>query len=83
MIEYKIITMPDDPDPVESVQAVYQTPKYLFDMGMCLCHSCGKLHSIDYAFCNTCFREIFIDIIPGEKPDDAKVMEVIKKHRKK
>lgn len=61
----------------------YTTPKYLFDMGICLCNKCGKVHSVDYAFCNDCFSEIFLDIIPGEKPDAAKIIEVVKKFNRK
>ena len=56
----------------EPIENNHKTPKYLFDMGMCLCHNCGKLHSIDYAFCNDCFQEIFIDIDSNEKPDELK-----------
>lgn len=80
-MHYRIITVND----AEQGQKpdFFQTPKYLFEMGMCLCNSCGKLHSIDYAFCNDCFQEIFIDVVQCEKPDDAKINAVINKHRYK
>lgn len=84
MTEFKIITMPDsDPEHADVPVKYHKTPQYLFDYGMCLCTDCGKLHSIDYAFCNDCFKEIFIDIDPFEKPGDAKIMDLIKKHRSK
>lgn len=69
MKPFVLVTESDSPE--ISKNQIYQTPQYLFDMGMCLCDRCGKLHSIDYRFCNDCFAEILIVVLPGNKPDDA------------
>lgn len=43
-------------------QPVYRTTKAMFALGMCVCDSCGKMHSVDYKFCSKCLREVFIDL---------------------
>lgn len=43
-------------------QPVYQTTRAMLGIGMCVCDTCGKIHSVDYKFCESCMRSIFIDV---------------------
>lgn len=56
---FKIITVPDTEVHLDN-PSEFHTTKELFDLGMCACNSCGKLHSIDYRFCKKCNIEIII-----------------------
>ena len=73
----RLITVNPDKKPQELIKGDQLTPQYLFEMGMCLCNRCGKLHCVDYAYCNDCGREIIIFLVPGAKPDEAKIKELV------
>jgi len=79
----RLITVNSDKKPKEFVRGDQLTPQYLFELGMCLCNRCGKLHCVDYAYCNDCCREIIIFLVPGEKPDDAKINDLVTDWRKR
>lgn len=74
----KKITKSDIHRPLISQSQGYVTGQYLYDMGMCLCNNCGKLHSLGYTFCNDCFQHITIMLVPGDKSKDSKLIEVLR-----
>lgn len=69
----KIIPMEFAEKPKVGFPVKHQTPEYLIDLGLCLCHNCAKLHSTDYAFCNDCFTPISIQITMESKSEDSKI----------
>jgi hypothetical protein len=80
MSKFRLYTVSDG-EPKEDGPKSYETPRYLHDMGMCLCDTCGKLHSIDYAYCNDCFKDIFIVVNNAPKGDDEKINELVTNHK--
>ena len=39
-----------------------ETPVSLYKRGMCLCYNCGKVHSLDYKYCEDCHCKIIVFI---------------------
>lgn len=76
-----IVTMSESPACLLSSYKPVTTPKYLYDMGMCLCDTCGKLHCVKYSYCTDCIRPIVTYIVPGEKPEDCQIVEGVKKFK--
>jgi hypothetical protein len=57
----RIITVPDIEEHLNN-PSEFKTSQALFDRGICVCSSCGKIHSVDYRFCKNCNIEIVIVI---------------------